>query len=304
VTVSSGSPGIPPKDKTHFRLLSMQDAMGFGFGAFFSHYFLWGTIGLLMGVVHHYLMGFLAPNGSPTLSERLVEGVFLFLWPFVVSAHAASQAQDGGKPSLGDLLSLRHFFSVTFSIISLVAISWGGAYLLVEGFVHFFPEGVKPLSQTMTEPFSVSSGWILLALMALGGAAVAIPYSFGPFVALHEGEGFIKPFERSKYLSREIRIGLFFLHGFNFLIVCGGYLLFSKLSKGSTLFHHVGESIVIAALAGLVGPILNHAYRQAFALDEDPTIRRAPRETRVRVRIQDDDLSDQFSVKGTRSFDK
>lgn len=304
MTFSPGSPGILPKDKTHFRLLSFQEAIGFGFGAFFTHFFLWGTVGILMGVAHHFMMGFLAPNGSPTLSERLIEGVFLFLWPFVVSACAASHAQDGGKPSLGDLLRLRHALSVTFSVLCLVALAWGGAYVLVQGLVHLFPDWVTPLGQMMMEPFSVSSGWFLLTMMALGGAVVGIPYSFGPFVTLHEEEGFIKSFDRSKYLSREIRISLFFLLVFCFMVACGGYFLFSKLSGGSSLLHHMGESLVVAAVAGLLGSVLNHAYRQAFALDEDPTVRRASRETRIRVRIQDDELSEQFSVKNIRSSDK
>ncbi|MBK8871284.1 MAG: hypothetical protein IPN19_09630 [Elusimicrobia bacterium] len=94
-----------------------------------------------------------------------------------------------------------------------------------------------------------------------------LPYSFGPFVVVHEGEGFLSAFERSRFLTRDLRINLFFLQGFLFVVLCGAFSVFSAIPNRPTFTNHVLESVVITATSGLVGLVWNHAFRQALDLE-------------------------------------
>jgi hypothetical protein len=240
--------------------------------------------GLLLGVVHHFLLMFLSVNGaSVTLSERLLEALFLSAWPLGFAAVAVAEEEEGGNPSFGDFFKVSHLFSLTFSMVCLSLISLGGAMLLVQIFAWFFPGVVAPLSQTLTEPVSVSSGWTLLPLLILGGMLLGIPYSFGPFVALHEGKGFLAALEKSRFLTRGIRIGIFFLLGFLFVLLCGAFFVFNKIPNMQTFTSHVLESLVIAGTASLGGAVWNHAYRQAVKIDEEPPLRSSVRGGRIHI---------------------
>lgn len=92
-----------------------------------------------------------------------------------------------------------------------------------------------------------------LAFASVGGACLGLPYSFGPFVALHEGKGFPEALERSRFLSRGLKTGLFFLQGFLFVVLSGGLFVLSKISNAPTLGNRVLESVAIAGVACLAG---------------------------------------------------
>lgn len=273
------SPGPLP-----FRTISLQEALSAGFRFFFSRFFLWVAGGVFLGVVHHFLLMFLSINGTPvTLSERLLEALFLSSWPLGFAAVAVAKEEEGGNPSFGELFKVPHLFSLTFSMVCLSLLSLGGAMIPVQVFAWFFPGIVAPLSQTLTEPVSVSSGWTLLPLLVLGGMLLGIPYSFGPFVALHEGKGFLGALEKSRFLTRGIRIGIFFLLGFLFVLLCGAFFVCNKIPNTPTFAHHVFESLVIAGTAGLGGAVWSHAYRQAVKIDEEPSLLSPVRGRRIHI---------------------
>lgn len=254
-----------------FRTLSVQSALSFGTRVFVSHIFLWISAGLLVGVFHHLLMSFLCLGGGPvSLGERLLEALLLCAWPFGFSAHVANQELDGGNPGLSSLLTVPHLFSVTFGLVCLALIALGGALAAVQVFAWWLPGAVDPLGKTLTSPSSVSAGWGLLPLLGLGAMTFGLPYSFGPFVVVKEGEGFLSGFERSRFLTRDLRINLFFLQGFMFVVLCAGYVVFNAIPHQFTLTTHVLESLVITGTAGLVSLVWNHAYRQALDLEKEP----------------------------------
>ena len=262
-----------PSLSLKFRTISLQDALTFGGGLFFSHALLWMAAGVLMGVVHHFLLLFLRLNGgSVTLAERLLEALFLSAWPLGFSAESAALEQDGGNPSLANFFKVRKLFSLTFSMICLSFISLGGAMVLVQIGAWLFPGGVEPLNRSLLEPASASAGWSLLPLLSLGGMLAGLPYSFGPMAALHEEKGFLAALERSRWLTRDVRFSMFFLQGFLFVILCGGYFVFNAIPNAQTFTNHVLESVVIAGAASLVGTVYTHAYRQAVALDTEPVL--------------------------------
>ena len=235
---------------------------------FFSQFLLWGTMGLFLGVVHHFVMGFLSLGGGPTLAERLFEALMLAAWPLAVAAETGSMAQEGAHPHLGHIFAVNHLFPTALSMACLAFISLGGAMAVVQVFSWFFPDVVQPMSRSLMSPSSVSAGWSLMPLLFLGGTCLGLPYSFGPFVSLHEGKGFIVALEQSRFLSRGLRTGLFFLQGFLFIVLCGGLFLLARIPHVPSLANHVLESLVVAGVACLSGTVWNHAYRQAVTLDE------------------------------------
>lgn len=245
--------------------------MSSGFSVFFSRVFFWAAGGLLLGVVHHFLLMFLAIEGAPiSLSERLLEALILSAWPLGFAAIIATEEQEGGTPRFEGLLKVPHLFSLALSMLCLSLLSLGGAMLFVQVFAWFFPGTVAPLGQILLEPVSVSSGWSLLPLLILGGMLLGIPYAFGPLVAVHEGKGFLAALEKSRFLTRGLRIGIFFLQGFLFVLLCGAFFVCNRISNAPTFTSHVLESLVIAGTATLGGAVWNHAYRQAVNIDEAP----------------------------------
>ncbi|MBP9127522.1 MAG: hypothetical protein KBG07_01980 [Elusimicrobia bacterium] len=273
-----------------FRTISIQTALSFGTRVLFSHIFLWIAAGLLVGVFHHVLMSFLSLGGGPVrLGERLLEALLLSAWPFGFSAHVANQEHDGGNPGLSSLFTVPHLFSITFGLVCLALLALGGALAVVQVFAWWLPGAVAPLGATLTSPASVSAGWGLLPLLALGGMTFGLPYSFGPFVVVHEGEGFLSAFERSRFLTRDLRINLFFLQGFLFVVLCGAFSVFSAIPNRPTFTNHVLESVVITATSGLVSLVWNHAFRQALDLEKEP---QGPTLTRPgRIHISDSSVS-------------
>ncbi len=261
---------------------------------FFSQVFLWGTAGLFLGVVHHLLLEFLSMGGGPTLAERLLEALVLSAWPLAVAAETGALAQDGGHPHLGHIFKVGHLFSTALNMFCLALISLGGAMLVVELFTWFFPGLVQPMGRSLMGSASVSAGWSLLPLLLLGGACLGLPYSFGPFVALHEGKGFPEALERSRFLSRGLKTGLFFLQGFLFVVLSGGLFVLSKISNAPTLGNRVLESVAIAGVACLAGTVWNHAYRQAVTLDEEHVAPTSVRGGRIHILDQDDLQGDPF----------
>lgn len=224
-----------------------------------------------MGVVHHFLLLFLGMNGARlTVAERLLEAIFLSSWPFCFSSEVAAKEQDGGNAGLAQLFSVSSLFSVTFSLVCLCFIAMGGALAFVQLSAWIFPGVVEPLSRTLMGPVSVSTGWSLLPLLAMGAMTFGLPYSFGPFVALHERKGFIEAFERSRFLTRDLRISIFLLHGFLFITLCVGFLMSNRIPNAPTLTNRVLESLVIVGTAGLASAVWDHAYRQALRLDVVP----------------------------------
>lgn len=205
------------------------------------------------------------------MAERLLEAVLLCAWPFGFSAHAANQEQDGGNPGLASLFTLPHLFSVTFGLVCLTLLVLGGALAVVQVFAWWLPGAVDPVGTTLTSPASVSAGWGLLPLLALGGMTFGLPYSFGPFVVVNEGEGFLSAFERSRFLSRDLRLNLFVLQGFLFVVLCVAYFVFNAIPNAPTFTNHVLEALVITGTAGLTSVVWNHAYRQALDLEKEPT---------------------------------
>lgn len=239
-------------------------------------------------------MGFLSLGGGPTLAERLLEALLLSAWPLAVAAETGSLAQDGGHPHLGHIFKVGHLFSTTFSMVCLALISLGGAMLVVQIFSWFFPGLVQPLGRTLMGPASVSAGWSLLPLLLLGGVCLGLPYSFGPFVSLHEGKGFLEALERSRFLSRGLKYGLFFLQGFLFVVLSGGLFFFSMIPNAPTLGNHVLESLAMAGVACLSGTVWNHVYRQAVTLDEGYAITRSIRGGRIYIPDQEYANGDPF----------
>jgi len=235
---------------------------------FFSQILLWGAMGLFLGVAHHFVMGFLSLGGGPTLAERLLEALMLAAWPLAVGAETGSMAQEGGHPHLGNIFEVKHLFSTAFSMVCLAFIALGGAMAVVQVFSWFFPDVIQPMSRSLMNPSSVAAGWSLLPLLFSGGTCLGLPYSFGPFVSVHEGKGFIEALERSRFLSRGLRTGLFFLQGFLFIVLCGGLFLLARIPHVPSLTNHVLEALVVAGVACLSGTMWNHAYRQAVTLDE------------------------------------
>lgn len=237
-----------------------------------------------MGVVHHFLLLFLGINGGTvTLAERLLEALFLSAWPLGFAAESAALEQDGENPGLAHFFKVRNLFSLTFSMVCLCFISLGGAMIVVQLGVWFFPGGVEPLNRTLLEPASASAGWSLLPLLSLGGILLGLPYSFGPMVTLHEEKGFLAALERSRLLTRDLRISMFFLQGFLFVILCGGFFVFNAIPNAPTFTNHVLESVAIAGVASLVGTVYTHAYRQAVALDAEPALSSVARGGRIHI---------------------
>ncbi len=223
----------------------------------------------MAGALHHLLLIFLAPDGgSLTLAERLVEAILITLWALSIALGSATRTQDGEKPSLSQVLKFHHMFSLAFSVFSLLLVSLGGALVLQQILVWVFPGEAKSLPSLLMGPVSASAGLALYPLMMLGGGILGLAYAFAPFVAFHEGKEFLEAMERSRHLSRELKLEMFFLYGFLFIEVTLGFFTVTLLPKEPTLLNRVLESLVLCGAVSLAGAVWNHAYRQAVALDE------------------------------------
>ncbi|MBL0059492.1 MAG: hypothetical protein IPP35_10385 [Elusimicrobia bacterium] len=258
-----------PRSNCRFRTLSVQDAIFFGFSILLPNVLVWSGAGILVGALHHFLLRFLVSDGgSFTLAERLVEAILITMWPLSIAVGSASLTQDGERPSLPQVLKFHHMFSLAFSVFSLLFVSLGGALVLQQILVWIFPGEVKSLPALLMGPVSTSAGMALYSLMMLGGGILGLAYAFAPFVAFHEGKEFLEAMERSRHLSRELKLEMFFLYGFLFIEVTLGFFTVAFLPKEPTLLNRVVESLVLCWTVGLGGAVWNHAYRQAIALDE------------------------------------
>lgn len=256
-----------------FRHLSVDDAVQFGFNAWTGRMAVWLAFGLALGPVHHFLLNALGAKGSVSLLVRILEALFLSALPLQVAFRAATDYQEERNGSFWDLLWPVNVVSLVLCLFSLFALALIGA-LSINGLVgaasrYLFNNDTNSLVGDLLAPTKLLPAMTAYPLLIFGGMLLGVRLSFIPFVAIHEGRGFLHAVKRGREMAQELVFAMLFLHGVFFISVSFSFLAAAVLSNDPTLLNRTAESCVITLVASFTACVWNNAYQQALFFEKD-----------------------------------
>jgi hypothetical protein len=195
--------------------------------------------------------------GSP-LSFRLALWFFRGGWP--------PKSRTAGTRACLFFFPFPTFFPSRFAWCVCVSSSWEGPWPLVQLCAWFFPGGVDPLSQNAHGAWNF--GFVRMGSVApvgFGGDDLWASLLVWALCGRTRREGFLAALERSRFLTRDLRINLSFCRVFYSLRFVRG-LFRVQCDSQHAHFHSPGAGILGDRWNGRPGdqPVWDHAYRQAL----------------------------------------